>query len=489
MLGRFPHAQLSACVRSKNKSASLSLSLPHSDLSFVESDSDGEWTETRRRPENGSTRPIRRKPPEEETEQGQGQEREERERNERALRIPFAAASGISFLLKTQACDLTMKLLWLSVFHSAASQPAKLFEFSTLMGPVVVPVCTLVTRSRSKSELPRQVHAAAEFVKGWRTPAMISILLRTLRGLAGQRPAMRNQNQDMILSQIQQGGQLREAVAAISPAIEELYRFACERSPSNTAGYVEIYKSVVHLFKCTLDWHPIESCRRFFLRFDDDSDTEVMRYLLASHLLEAKSDEDVERVFSQAGRRMQETLIWFNGYEFVRDAVLRRRWFDLVTWTKRLETGHPVMLIRLGEAIRVCQGDKADEYGRAIVTQVDRGVRKLLKNNNIDTLVALVDCEGASAVNVNRFYNLLRNVPITLNKHYPNRLKALYLVNVPTFVIWLVLLIKRFLHPVTREKIVVHGNNPSAWPEELVDIINWSNEHRNSATEGTSEVC
>lgn len=97
--------------------------------------------------------------------------------------------------------------------------------------------------------------------------------------------------------------------------------------------------------------------------------------------------------------------------------MIKRHWSELVCWTQRLETGHPVLLVRLGQAIRTCHGEKADEYGRAIISQVDRGARRLLKNDSpVDTLVAVIDCEGASTANLNKIYGLLHGVPIQLNK-------------------------------------------------------------------------
>jgi len=43
-------------------------------------------------------------------------------------------------------------------------------------------------------------------------------------------------------------------------------------------------------------------------------------------------------------------------------------------------------------------------------------VKRLLRNDGVDRLVSVIDCEGASAHNVQRFYSLLRNVPVALNK-------------------------------------------------------------------------
>lgn len=78
----------------------------------------------------------------------------------------------------------------------------------------------------------------------------------------------------------------------------------------------------------------------------------------------------MEHVFRYACRRMQETLIWANTYLFIQDRAIKLHWSELVCWTKRLETGHPVLLMRLGTAIQTCHGIKADEYGRAIISQV-----------------------------------------------------------------------------------------------------------------------
>lgn len=76
-----------------------------------------------------------------------------------------------------------------------------------------------------------------------------------------------------------------------------------------------------------------------------------------------------------------------------------------------------MLLVKLGLAIETCHGEKAEEYGRAIVSQVDRGVRRLLKNDYfVDTLITILDCEGASTANLNRIYGLLHSVPILLNK-------------------------------------------------------------------------
>jgi len=130
-----------------------------------------------------------------------------------------------------------------------------------------------------------------------------------------------------------------------------------------------------------------------------------------------KTNDEIERLFRVTALRLQETFYWCSSFHFLKDRVIKRHWSELVCWTQRLESGHPVLLVRLGQAIRTCHGEKADEYGRAIISQVDRGVRRLLKNDTpVDTLVAVIDCEGASTANLNKIFGLLHGVPIQLNK-------------------------------------------------------------------------
>ena len=85
---------------------------------------------------------------------------------------------------------------------------------------------------------------------------------------------------------------------------------------------------------------------------------------------QARTEDEVERVFDLANKRLQESLNWANTFEFIREREIKNRWSGLVRWTKRLESGHPVLLMRLGAATCCCDGPKAEEYARAVITQV-----------------------------------------------------------------------------------------------------------------------
>lgn len=146
----------------------------------------------------------------------------------------------------------------------------------------------MLTRSKSADDLPHQVHDVIEFLKSCRTPATLSIVFRVLKCLAGTRMTYRDRCQNIMLTQLQQDPrQLRDSVTTMTPSIEELYQITQQRHPTSTLECAEIYRSVIYLFKCTLDWQPIESSRRFMARFDE-SDAEIMRYLMACNILQVR---------------------------------------------------------------------------------------------------------------------------------------------------------------------------------------------------------
>eukprot|EP00210_Caulerpa_lentillifera_P006391 g6105.t1 len=472
--------------------ASLSLQLPHSDLSFVESDSDGEWSVkflflnkvvlffrtglNRRRTDPSSIRRHRR------SSSGGGSPSLENRRGEssetrRFQQLRQIAQNSFGALCNSQVSDVGTKLLWLSVLHSAASNRALQFECSAVLCPWIVRFCTFLCRVNSNADdLPRTLPRIAEFLESCRIPAMISLAYQAMRWLFRNPPPPSTGPPILLMPGYSVGDELRQSIVGKNLPIESMQRAVRDQQPETAAQYAEIFKPLIVAFKETLNENQLSACQRLATRFDN-SDTELLRYLLANNLLESRTDDEIERLFRLTSLRLQETFYWCDRFHFVNDRVIKRHWSELVCWTKRLESGHPVLLVRLGLAIRTCHGEKADEYGRAIISQVDRGVRRLLRTDLVvDTLVVIVDCEGASAANLNKIYGLIHGVPVQLNKHYPGRLQSMHIVNVPLVMRWLIHFIKKFLHPMTQKKMIVYGKNAESLSNELREITDWKSD-------------
>ena len=68
--------------------------------------------------------------------------------------------------------------------------------------------------------------------------------------------------------------------------------------------------------------------------------------------------------------RIETSLFWTRSSSFYSPKELRRNWEHLIKWSKRTRSGHPVLLVRLGEALHECRGEDAKLFGTAVVSQV-----------------------------------------------------------------------------------------------------------------------
>lgn len=196
----------------------------------------------------------------------------------------------------------------------------------------------------------------------------------------------------------------------------------------------------------------------------------------------------MDEVLQGTATRIETSLFWTRSSSFYSPKELRRNWEHLIKWSKRTRSGHPVLLVRLGEALHECRGEDAKLFGTAVVSQVDRGVRKLLENRGVDQIIAVVDCSQAGILQAQRLLSLIKSVPVALNKHYPGRLKEIHLVKVPPLLQWVVQAVKPFLHPRTRAKIHMCGSTASSLPEELNEVLQPRTTERHTSRSITPEV-
>lgn len=132
--------------------------------------------------------------------------------------------------------------------------------------------------------------------------------------------------------------------------------------------------------------------------------------------------------------------------------------------------------LKLGQAVTECEGLKAKQFSEAVVSQVDRGVRKLLDNGRVDQLITIVDCSGAGIFQVLKLRSLMKGIPTALNKHYPGRLKQAYIIHISPSMRLILEFIKPFLHPKTKEKLQDFGADISSLPEVLQSMARGSQE-------------
>lgn len=84
------------------------------------------------------------------------------------------------------------------------------------------------------------------------------------------------------------GDELRQSIQEMNLSMESMLLMVKEQQPQTVAQYAEIFKPLLFAFKETLNLNQLLSCDRLAARFAN-SDTELMRYLLANNLLEVNN--------------------------------------------------------------------------------------------------------------------------------------------------------------------------------------------------------
>lgn len=201
------------------------------------------------------------------------------------LRLRQGVSEGLGAFCNSQASDITTKLLWLSVFHSATSRRAVQFECTAVLGPSLIRLCTFLSRIPATSDLPGPLPHILDFLESCRLPAVISLAYQGMRWLFRNPVPVATGPQVLLTPVYNDGDQLRQAILEMDVSIEDLVSLAKEQDPQTAAHFAEIFKPLLFTFKRTLDQHQLETCRRLAARFNN-SDAELMRYLLANNVME-----------------------------------------------------------------------------------------------------------------------------------------------------------------------------------------------------------
>jgi hypothetical protein len=182
---------------------------------------------------------------------------------------------------------------------------------------------------------------------------------------------------------------------------------------------------------------------------------EFARYAGTHGLFRAQTPEARQHALDAAVEAIANTSQWLQQYHFMSPEEMKR-WSHLVRWEGTDKAGHPVMLIRIGQALKECRGRAAaDQVANAIISQTEYAVQHMLGNEapQPERMVVVMDCRGAKAYQVTRLVRMMKSVALTLNHHYPARLHQLFFVEPPAVLRWPLQASLPLLHPQTGSKL------------------------------------
>ncbi|GMH45000.1 hypothetical protein BSKO_12957 [Bryopsis sp. KO-2023] len=364
------------------------------------------------------------------------------------------------------------RVLWLYVLHSFAPRQTRRFEWASIAVASTVSVCSKIVGNEVTKVLPGPLPAALGFVKSFAIPAGIMLGWRIMSFIAGRGKSHRRTTVDRNAVEAPGNNTRRRSsfAAGTSPAV--MVKACRDRQPELARDFVDIFEPSLSKLEGMVNWEHLKRTPRMICRFDD-THCELMRFAAQNGLHEAASEAAVEEALEKTADRIRDSTEWCKTYSYIEDEELKSEWGNLLVWTTRMPSGHPAILIRLGQSLRECSKKKLEKLGPAAVTQVDRGVRKLLKNDAVDQMVVVLDCQDAPALQVTQMCKVLKSISSKLNKHYPGRLKSMYLVHVPRLLRWVIQAVMPFIHPATRKKLIVVGGKNEALPAEISKVINW----------------
>jgi len=172
-------------------------------------------------------------------------------------------------------------------------------------------------------------------------------------------------------------------------------------------------------------------------------------------------DDKVLRVWGAANgdttkfvAHVKKTIRWRVNYHFLSQSDLQT-WEHLVFWHKHDALGRPTLIIRLGLAFSTLAPSERSLFIQAIVSQVEHGLRnKVLKDDA--RLTVVMDCQGTSVFGFP--LNMVKSCSVLVQEHYPTRLAALFVINLPPVVQVLANAVLQVVKPSTRKKIHMEGD-------------------------------
>jgi hypothetical protein len=269
-------------------------------------------------------------------------------------------------------------------------------------------------------------------------------------------------------------------------ALRERERPAPQKPPECAAEWAVVYRPEMLEMRRMLRECGVELPSPRF----DDTDAELMRFAVACGLRRAEEDAPARAAaIERAVRRVILACEWISSATTMPETKLRR-WERLVAWRGADVAGCPILLVRLGRALQLCtkQG-RLEAFTQAIASQIALGLVSRTSNEpgKPDQFVAVIDCRETSnwdaLIRSREVYALANGLVGDLAQHYPERLKKVYLLELPIVARMHLNSVIAGLPDSTKEKIVHAYSTDDCLPITLANL-----QRRRSCAAGLGRV-
>lgn len=203
-------------------------------------------------------------------------------------------------------------------------------------------------------------------------------------------------------------------------------------------------------------------------RFDD---IELARYAIHYGILRIKSNNDstkekaMQMVVQDAAEGVVDSQHWFQSHEFapIQD-MYATKYSQLIWWEySKHKDDRPILHVDIGKAVECCRSKKMQlEFANIVLTMMElaslnsplTGIES--PPGGIDRIDVRIYAEGTNTMNATRTFWILRAVVKSVSHHYPGRLNTLVLYDLPTVLNWIILGVKKLVHPETARKLSVY---------------------------------
>lgn len=196
-------------------------------------------------------------------------------------------------------------------------------------------------------------------------------------------------------------------------------------------------------------------------RFDN---VEIARYAIHYGLLRTSTEAGQQMVVQDAVDGLVDSQRWFQYHAFASiEDIQKNEYSGLIWWGNDCAANErPVLHVDIGKAVEVCTGRKALEFANIVITMMElavsnspyAGIPNMSDKSPVDRIDVEIYARGTNTINASRAFWILRAVVKTMSHHYPGRLNELVLYDLPVVLNWIVLGVKKILHPDTARKVL-----------------------------------
>jgi hypothetical protein len=254
----------------------------------------------------------------------------------------------------------------------------------------------------------------------------------------------------------------------LSPKEESLYKSGTSKSAiPSTADLAIQFTGVVQDVKLLAEKLVKQQGEsKLAKRFDD---LEIARYALHYGLLRIEDGNDLQSegrrvVVQDAAEGVANSHLWFKRHTFASIELIHQKEYSDLIWWKYTQgkDPRPVLHVNIGKAVKSCTDKvKQKEFANIVLTMMElaslnsplTGIE--IPSGGIDRIDVEIYAGGTNTMNATSAFWILRAVVKTVSHHYPGRLNTLVLHDLPILLNWVVIGVKKLVHPDTAKKIYV----------------------------------